>query len=81
MGECLSRYAERNGQETFQKQHYPEPREHTLEVRCSCTRGAARWERRAAVPACGGGGLNINHQLYFKRSRSAEHQPTTRLTV
>jgi len=78
MWEYLSLYSERDdGNETFTVKHYPERGNKITEAVVLDQLGTAGWELVAVVPAYGGGGVKINHQLYFKRAKG--DQPTTRL--
>jgi hypothetical protein len=78
--EYLTLYAERDdGAEAYQVKHYPEPKRKIPEQDLLNELGAEGWELVAVVPAYGGGGMKINHQLYFKRPRNREGQWTTRL--
>lgn len=80
MWEYLSVYAERDdGQESFMVKHYPEPKARLTEAQLLHDLGAAGWELVTVVPAYGGGGMKINHQLYFKRLASPTGAATTRL--
>ena len=81
MWEYLSLYAEREKQETFRVKHYPEPGQFVAEDTIMAQLGAEGWELVAVVPAYGGGGTHVNHQLYFKRPAREYDHPTTRLTV
>ena len=72
MWEYLSLYAERNdATESFNVKHYPEPHNLTSEREALDELGAVGWELVAVVPAYGGGGTHVHHQLYLKRPRQA----------
>ena len=78
MEEYLSLYADRNdGEETFYVKNYPEPGNRILEETLLNSLAAEGWQLVTVVPAYGGGGTKINHQLYLKRTRG--EMPTTRL--
>ncbi len=79
MWEYLSLYSEREKQETFRVKHYPEPGQGIAEDTLLAQLGADGWELVAVVPAYGGGGNHVNHQLYFKRPLRESEYPTTRL--
>jgi hypothetical protein len=80
MWEYLSLYAERvDTQEAFIVKNYPEPRSRTDEQEVLNRLGAEGWELVAAVPAYGGGGMKVNHQLYLKRPRREWGAGTQRL--
>jgi hypothetical protein len=81
MWEYLSLYAEREKQETYRIKHYPEPGQFVPEATLLAQLGAEGWELIAVVPAYGGGGTHINHQLYLKRPLRESDHPTTRLTL
>jgi hypothetical protein len=81
MWEYLSLYAKcEDSQERFVVKNYPEPKVHIPEDEILARLGAEGWELVTVVPAYGGG-VKINHQLYFKRARDAASwgQATTRL--
>jgi hypothetical protein len=70
MEEYLSLYAERNdGEETYYVKNYPERGNRITEETLLNSLGAEGWQLVAVVPAYGGGGAKINHQLYLKRTR------------
>ncbi|HMA32985.1 MAG TPA: hypothetical protein VKY74_00785 [Chloroflexia bacterium] len=79
MWEYLSLYAERDRHEIFQVKNYLEPGSRVAEDTVLAQLGADDWELVSVVPAYGGGGMNVNHQLYFKRVRRAEDRATTPL--
>ena len=80
MWEYLSLYAERvDNQENFVVKNYPEVKNRAPEPELLDQLGAAGWELVAVVPAYGGGGMKINHQLYLKRSRGGWSGTTSRL--
>ena len=80
MWEYLSLYAERvDTQETFRVKNYPEPGSRVDEQEVMNRLGAEGWELVAVVPAYGGGGTKINHQLYLKRPARAWGEGTQRL--
>jgi hypothetical protein len=78
MWEYLSLYSERDdGAEAFNVKHYPERGNKIAEDTLINQLGDEGWELVAVVPAYGGGGTKINHQLYFKRPKG--EQRTQRL--
>ena len=78
MEEYLSLYAERNdGEEIFYVKNYPEHSNRISEQTLLNSLAAEGWQLVTVVPAYGGGGVKINHQLYLKRTRG--DMPTTRL--
>lgn len=78
MEEYLSLYADRNdGEETFYVKNYPERGNRIVEETLLNTLAAEGWQLVTVVPAYGGGGTKINHQLYLKRTRG--EMATTRL--
>jgi Domain of unknown function (DUF4177) len=80
MWEYLSLYAERvDTQEAFMIKNYPEPRERVDEQELLNRLGAEGWELVTVVPAYGGGGGKLNHQLYLKRARGGWGEGTRRL--
>jgi hypothetical protein len=80
MWEYLSLYAERDdSQETFFVKHYPDRGNKRLEQELLNNLGNDGWELVAVVPAYGGAGTKINHQLYLKRQARQWGEATTRL--
>ena len=78
MWEYLSLYSARDdGKEVFNVKHYPERGNKIAEDVLINQLAEEGWELFAIVPAYGGGGMAINHQLYFRRTRG--EQRTTRL--
>lgn len=70
MWEYLSLYAERSDtDESFNVKHYPERKNKVSEQYLLNELGTEGWELVAVVPAYGGGGMGVNHQLYLKRRK------------
>ena len=70
MWEYLTLYAVRDdSKETFYVKNYPDPKNKVLEQTVLNNLGEDGWELVAVVPAYGGGGMAINHQLYLRRKR------------
>ena len=71
MWEYLTLYSVRDDtKEAFFVKHHPEPRNKTAEDQLLNDLGNDGWELVAVVPAYGGSGMGINHQLYLKRRKS-----------